>query len=88
MSNSDSNMFKSLALILISAGFLGFVAWKLPILEMMYLFVMIALIPATVLVALGIVTRETVNVLLGGPVAFRQRVDAYVEEHRRAQAAA
>lgn len=69
-------MVLRIAKIIVALGFLGLVLWKLPILEILYHSAVFVLIPLFVLGAVGVISKESLNLLFSGASTLRAQIDA------------
>lgn len=76
----------STAKILIAGGVIAWLAWQFPIVELAYIVTYIFLPPILILVAIGIISTESLNLLLEGSATFREKVDAYRAEFAKQHA--
>lgn len=63
------------ARFLAAAGLIGLILWKLPILEIAFHFLSFVVIPLGFLVAFGVVTKDTANIIFDGAGRFREGVE-------------
>ena len=83
MEDQDYSLAMSLAKILVAGGFMAFIAWKLPIIELLFIFAYAVIIPAGFLIGAGIVTTETMNAFIPTYKGFRERVERHAEALRQ-----
>lgn len=69
----------TLAAIILALGLLGYLLWKLPLLEVVYLMLWVLVIPITLGVALGVMQGATFGtlswILSAGPEQVRKAVN-------------
>lgn len=70
--------------ILVGAGTIGLIAWKLPILEIASLFAYIVLVPLAFLSAIGLVGQGSVETFSGGFNHFMDELKTRVDKQRMA----
>lgn len=71
----NNNPYLSVASVILGAGVIGIVLWKLPIVEILYLFAMIVVIPLALFASLGLVSKGSMEIIVGGAKGFRNRVN-------------
>ena len=80
--DNNSHVPREIAKILLGGGIIALAVWKLPIVEMFYLFVMIVVLPLIILTSVGVISTSTLNLIMGGPETFRTKVEDAMNEYR------
>lgn len=83
MEDQDYSLAMSVAKILVAGGFMAFIAWKLPIIELLFIFAYAVVVPGSFLIATGVVTKETLNAFIPTYSGFRERVERHAEALRQ-----
>lgn len=61
--------------ILIGFGILGLIIWKLPILELLWMFMYIVMIPATFMLSIGMISTGSYNLISATSPEIRNRIN-------------
>ena len=82
----QSQLIKSVAEIVLGLGIIGLVIWKTPILDLMYMFAMIVLVPVAFLGAVGLISKGTQRLIMNGPSDLATKTRDYLNEMRSQEA--
>lgn len=69
-----------IAKVIVAFGIIGLILWKMPIFELMYLFVYVFVIPIVFLAAIGLISTETAAFIFSGAGNLRARIDEKRQE--------
>jgi hypothetical protein len=65
----------SIAKIIVGLGVIGIILWKLPIVEIFYVFLVVVIVPISFMIAMGWVSSGIWDILKSGVPEFRRRVE-------------
>lgn len=81
-STQGAQVVFSIAKIVLAGGILGLMLWKMPIVEMVSLFMWIVAGPLLLFAMAGIITQESAWLLLSGAKTIRESVNKALDEER------
>lgn len=75
-------MVTSIARILIGAGVIGLILWKVPILELLQLFLYIVLVPLSFLASVGLISQGSLELIMELVPELRRRIEQKMHQLR------
>jgi energy-converting hydrogenase Eha subunit H len=82
-SAAAQSIAKSILSILVALGLVGVIIYFLPLLDIVYYFAMIVLIPIVVLIAMGVISKDSYNIVVQFYPELRKRVIQYRKQNNK-----